>query len=96
MDIKKLLGQKIKNIRKEKGYTQEKFSEMINISHGLEQYYSFINDEFRLINLIAFIFPSPSDYISNSSSSTAEVIRLPSLLVDTIASDSIHRLKTFT
>ena len=32
MSIKKLLGEKIKRIRKMRGYTQEQFSEMIDIT----------------------------------------------------------------
>lgn len=32
MSIKKLLGQKVKRLRKLKGYTQEKFADMIDIT----------------------------------------------------------------
>ena len=32
MNIKKLLGEKIKRLRKNRGLTQEQFSEMINIA----------------------------------------------------------------
>ena len=32
MSIKNLLGKKVKRLRKRKGYTQEKFAEMINIT----------------------------------------------------------------
>ena len=31
-DIKKLLGKRIKELRKEKGITQEEFAEMLNVS----------------------------------------------------------------
>ena len=32
MGVKKLLGEKIKRLRKQRGYTQEQFSEMIDIT----------------------------------------------------------------
>lgn len=32
MDIKKLFGEKVKRLRKMRGYTQEKFAEMIDIT----------------------------------------------------------------
>lgn len=49
MNIKKELGEKIKRIRKQKGYTQEQFAEMIDISSrnvsNIEQGISFPKPE---------------------------------------------------
>ncbi len=49
MNIKKELGEKIKRLRKERGYTQEQFAEMIDISSrnvsNIEQGISFPKPE---------------------------------------------------
>ena len=49
MNIKKKLGEKIKRLRKEQGYTQEQFAEMIDISSrnvsNIEQGISFPKPE---------------------------------------------------
>ena len=49
MNIKKELGEKVKRLRKEQGYTQEQFAEMINISSrnvsNIEQGISFPKPE---------------------------------------------------
>ncbi len=49
MNIKKALGEKIKRLRKERGYTQEQFAEMIDISSrnvsNIEQGLSFPKPE---------------------------------------------------
>lgn len=92
MGIKKELGKKIKKIRIERGYTQEKLSEMINISQralsSIEIGENFVSAE-TLDNLLSVLEITSEDLFStNNFKEPEELIKLIYQNINLISNNS--------
>ena len=80
MGIKKELGKKIKKIRLEKGYTQEKLSEMIDISQKalslIEIGENFVTSETLDKLLVALEITSEDLFSTNAYKETDELLKM--------------------
>ncbi len=93
MGIKKELGKKIKRIRVSNGYTQEKFSEMINISQralsSIELGDNFVSAETLDNVLKAFDITSEELFATNNVKEPQELIRKINANINKIENDSV-------
>ncbi|MBR1943804.1 helix-turn-helix transcriptional regulator [bacterium] len=92
MNLKKELGEKIKRIRKQRGYTQEQLAEMIDISSrnlsNIELGISFPKPE-TLENLLKSLNITTQTLFSNDSiKSNVELLREINILLNSIQNDS--------
>ena len=94
MGIKELLGKRIKDLRKEKGLTQEEFAEMINISQrtlsGIEVGKNFLTSQ-TLDKILEVFEIQPDEIFKVKSLRSAEELREE--LIITIKNISAEKIK---
>ena len=91
MDIKKILGQKIKRLRHKKGLTQEQFAEQINIATrtlaGIEIGENFISAQ-TLENIINYTGITIDDFFTSSHlRPTEELLNDINLYIESVKND---------
>ena len=92
MGIKKELGKKIKNIRLSRGYTQEKLSEMVDISQkalsSIEICENFVSAE-TLDNLLKVLEITPEElFATNKHKTSKELLNMINHNLNLIGSNS--------
>lgn len=92
MSIKKELGKKIKRMRINKGFTQEKLAEMIDISQralsSIELGENFVSAETLDKLLLAFEITSEELFATNNLKEPNELIKLINQNIATISNNS--------
>lgn len=96
MGIKEELGKKIKTLRLERGYTQDKLSELIDISQralsSIESGENFVTSETLDKLLKAFDMTSEDFFATNKYKSSDELLKMINLNLQKIA-DNAEKLE---